>query len=361
MFAVSRRRGFTLRDMVAVIALIGVALVLLPPIIYRPRINTMRNACINNMKQIVLAIHNYHDVFKKFPTVAGDCANLFDQRIGYGSGPNPDCTLAQYSWLVRILPYMEEPNLYNEIWTSSKRFKVAAFDPSLRVGLKNGNLHFSQITIPAILCPVSKGDAYSDNQSPADTYAQLQRKTDPVTGKIVGVALTNYVAVAATHKERLEPDGNVAPTPNGVIVPGKAMVADRIEDGLRNTIVLAETRETSNSSWYDSSGTWVVAILPRFDLPSNLNPIEFSIADQKRLQTSLNVGPTDQRPMGYGTGLPKSVIRRWGASSDHHGDVVIHAFADDAVRPISTDIDPEVYAALVTANGGERANPDNLK
>jgi hypothetical protein len=357
MFAVSRRRGFTLRDLLAVILVIGIGLMLL--MLALPRMNSGapsgRNACINNMRQIGLALHNYHHVYKKFPTVAADCDNLFEQRIGHGSGSPIDCTMAQYSWIVQILPYLEEANLYNELAADSDKFRIAAFDPSLRVG-KNGDsrqLHFSQVSIPTLLCPAFTGDSWSDNRPPADVYTSVGVKTDPITGKPVGVALTNYVAIAATHKERLMPHADNPPVPNGVIVPGKGTVAADITDDKAHTIVLAETKEQSNSSWYDSSGTWVVALLPRQSLPADLNPAEFPLAYAQDLKSALNVGPTARKLNGYGDGLPDNVMRRWGPSSDHSGDIVIHCFADNSVRAINADIDPLVYAALVTPNGGE--------
>jgi hypothetical protein len=51
--------------------------------------------------------------------------------------------------------------------------------------------------------------------------------------------------------------------------------------------------------------------------------------------------------------LPATILRRWGPSSDHAGDIVMHCFVDNSVRAIKADIDPLVYAAMVTPNGGE--------
>src|SRR5688572_18947109 len=155
MFALSRRAGFTLRDLLVVVFLIGVALALLGPRMNGSRINTYRNHCVNNMRQLGLALQNYHDVYRKFPTIAGTCDNLLEQQLGYGSGANHDCTSAQYSWIVRILPYIEEGNLYNEISLDSNKFKISPFDRSLRVGDNRNpsNLHFSQVDIPSLLCP----------------------------------------------------------------------------------------------------------------------------------------------------------------------------------------------------------------
>jgi hypothetical protein len=58
--------------------------------------------------------------------------------------------------------------------------------------------------------------------------------------------------------------------------------------------------------------------------------------------------------------LPDSILRRWGPSSDHAGDVVVHCFVDCSVRAIKADIDPLVYAAIVTSNGGESVVPADI-
>jgi Protein of unknown function (DUF1559) len=82
MFAVSRRRGFTLRDLFAATLVISIVLALLVAVLPRMRSRgpSMRNACINNIRQVGLALHNYHDVYKKFPVIAGECDNLFEQQ-----------------------------------------------------------------------------------------------------------------------------------------------------------------------------------------------------------------------------------------------------------------------------------------
>jgi hypothetical protein len=364
MFAVSRRRGFTLRDLFMTILVISIGLALLAAVLPRMRARgpSMRNACLNNIRQLGLALHNYHEVHKRFPVIAGECDNLFEQQIGYGSGPSSDCTMAQSSWIVRILPYIEESALYNEISSDSDRFQVAAFDPSLRVNSNSDrrNLHFSQVGMHVLMCPAFRGEPFSDNLAPADRYIQVGSKTDRVTGKPVGVAVTNYVASAATHKELLTSPGDALhpPMPNGVIVPSRATKLADLIDGPANTIMLTETKESSNSSWYDSSGTWVVALLPRHDLPANADGAGAIIAEKTGLETALNVGPTKQNHDGYGRGLPSNVSRRWGPSSDHDGgNTVVHCFADCSVRVISSDIDPYVYAALVTRAGGEQVTP----
>ena len=93
-------RAFTLIEILVVIALISILIGLLLPAVQRTRESANRIKCANNLKQIGLASHSYHDVNKYFPPA----------YIGYGYGPS-------WSWL--ILPYLEQDNLYHQ-WDFTK-------------------------------------------------------------------------------------------------------------------------------------------------------------------------------------------------------------------------------------------------
>jgi len=350
-----RKRGFTLVELLVVIAIIGILVALLLPAINAARQAAMRNACINNMRQVGLALHNYHDVYKKFPVISE-----YDQIVTgtqIGSPANPPA-MAAFSWIVKILPYIEEAPMYNEISSDSARFKpppvgVAPFSPNMRIGnnATAANLHFSQVSIATLLCPSFSGEPYSDNQAPATAYASINPKTDVITGKPVGVALTHYVTFAATNKDFLMRN---PPEANGTIIGGKARTMATMRDGTSKTVVIVESKEQSNSSWYDASGTWVVALVPSLTTASNPNPGITPMVATGTVITALNYGPAPGTNVPlYGTGFPGAGARKWGPSSDHGGDVVIHCFGDNAVRPITSDINVNTYIWLVTPNGGE--------
>lgn len=92
-----KRLAFTLVELLVVIAIIGILIALLLPAVQAAREAARRSACTNNLKQIGLALHNYHDTFKHLPPLAHD----------------DDCR--SWSWRVHILPYIEQGNMFDRL------------------------------------------------------------------------------------------------------------------------------------------------------------------------------------------------------------------------------------------------------
>ncbi len=114
----SKRRGFTLVELLVVIAIIGVLVALLLPAVQQAREAARRMSCSNNMKQLGLAFHNYHDTHTAFPA------------FNYTPGIDPGYPYPGYSAFVQILPFVEQAALSDQLASASQQYWVRWYDVS---------------------------------------------------------------------------------------------------------------------------------------------------------------------------------------------------------------------------------------
>ncbi len=147
-----RRRAFTLVELLVVIAIIGVLVALLLPSIQAAREAARRSGCQNNMKQIGIALHNYHSAENKFPFGAHDS----DCESGVTHSRNP------ITWRVLILPYLEQQAIYDELLPVAE----TSDDPENKTcGQKDGTGYWRRAwedsplqrqVLPVLICPSEK-------------------------------------------------------------------------------------------------------------------------------------------------------------------------------------------------------------
>lgn len=295
-------RGFTLIELLVVIAIIAILIALLLPAVQQAREAARRSACKNNLKQLILGLHNYESTHGLFPP---GYLHKFDSAI-------PDANHMGFAWGLMVLPQLEQSSLYN-----SFDFDRPGFDP---VNQSPREQH-----LPVFLCP---SDPYSergfvvrdDTSSPAERYA-------------AGSYAANWGPSSASV--------NLDDTPlqsRGVFYRNSSTRFRDVIDGLSSTLALGER---TNGPIPTSGAT----------------PGGHSVFETAWCCAARDVGdPADDHGhmVLFETQFRPNQIDGddKGLSAPHVG-IGQFALCDGSVRAISENIDAAVYNALGTRAGGE--------
>jgi prepilin-type N-terminal cleavage/methylation domain-containing protein/prepilin-type processing-associated H-X9-DG protein len=335
----SRRGAFTLIELLVVIAIIAILIGLLLPAVQKVREAAARMSCQNNLKQLGIALHNYHDQNNMLPPGgAMDQAPFGQEAANIGSGQRWGS-----SWMVYILPFIEQQSLYSK-WQ---------FVGSSGAFNGNNNAAANGVQIKQFYCPSSpltKGPASSNSSS---NYANYVCIAGAVNGLIPGYSESRY--------NQLPCAGIVGG--GGVLPPNGQITLVGITDGTSNTIALSE----QGNFLTDTSGTkqqwrasqlwgWYLGVKspgvpPKFDNAGGDNRQPNGTTIRYQINYTPSGGWTNDIN-GVGVGSSGNCV---GANiplnSTHTGGVNV-VYGDGSVRFLTNSTPLQVLAQLATRDDG---------
>jgi prepilin-type N-terminal cleavage/methylation domain-containing protein/prepilin-type processing-associated H-X9-DG protein len=321
------RPGFTLIELLVVIAIIAVLIGLLLPAVQKVREAAARMQCQNNLKQIGLALHNYHDSYGTLPSA-------HFETCPPGTQPGNEAPCSYWSgWAIDILPFVEQDNLYRAYNKAVPNFSPlnAAFNVTpVKIYSCPVDTRQGQIYAPETLPPGGSGQTNPPRLYMAGSYKVMSGVGHPSTTDTYSGfwdEVQDALAFFPAGKGAFHGDGYSGLQPERMVT---------IIDGTSNTIFVGErhtkTHPTRGPFWADSFNLYnsgavylginTIYLQPDYDLCANFH--------------------------GYNANYCK-----YGWGSLHTGGNMNWLFGDGHVRTTPATIDNNVLAALATIAGGE--------
>ncbi len=297
-----RRRGFTLIELLVVIAIIAVLVALLLPAVQQAREAARRTQCKNNLKQIGLAMHNYHEQFNCFPPgyISVDSATGAMTPLEGGNGAG---------WAVMLLPQIDQGPLFNKF-----DLRLSITDPV--------NAALITTRIPGFVCPTDTAAAHT---------FKIGEEANP-TNVLATLATANYVGGFGTVS--LDDCENAPGTDpvsaqgqclgDGAVYHNSRTLIRDFTDGTSNTIMVGERKTRTDLDWWS---TWAGMVAEGEE--------------------------AGQRILGSMDHVPNDPAAHFDDFSSHHTGGAQFLMADGHVRFVSENIDSVLYKAVGTRQGGE--------
>jgi len=311
------KKGFTLIELLVVIAIIAILIALLLPAVQQAREAARRTQCKNNLKQLGLALHNYHDLYNVFPPsyliLPGGNATMGPASSTTGdAGPG-------WTALALLLPQIEQANLYN----------------SLNVNLPCWNSQNSTLVqrqIPAFLCPsaLNGSGVYPVVDGSGNVMATFARG--------------NYVASAGRIDVWDETAADLSSIADGVFYRNSHTAMRDVTDGLTNTVFFGEqTPYHSNSTWVGIVPNSVTCPTPQF---------AYAGCDAAAPQINVHSGPgiLESPPIIHPPNSNFGYVDEMYSQHDSGGHVLL---GDGSVRFASKFMDGVLWSSLATRAGNE--------
>jgi prepilin-type N-terminal cleavage/methylation domain-containing protein/prepilin-type processing-associated H-X9-DG protein len=362
----SSRRGFTLIELLVVIAIIAVLIALLLPAVQAAREAARRAQCVNNLKQLGLALHNYESTMSKFPPGNVTAPN--------DVGAATLSTWAGWSPQAMLLPYVEQGPLYN-----ASNFMFTCCSDSARANAINSTV--TRTRIGSFLCP-SDGNAgrqninnyhaslgatpipYGPPNGDTSGVFTLYSSSSPNRSGSYGLSdITDGTSNTIAFGEGLVGDGQNQRSPsNGLTGAGSAPAGlNSLLNAAQNPTVVNQALQACNTFW---KGTSI--------LSNAGNP---NAAGLKNYQGQFWAQGERGYTLFHTIVPPNSTLYQWrscgftcvgcapegsqfvNANSNHPGGAN-YAFADGSVKFIKSSISDRTYWAIGTRNGGEAVSAD---
>jgi prepilin-type N-terminal cleavage/methylation domain-containing protein/prepilin-type processing-associated H-X9-DG protein len=307
------RTAFTLIELLVVIAIIAVLIGLLLSAVQQVRAAAARMSCENNLKQLGLALHHYHDVAGKFPPAHSQDPGTMSVNFGQPRAPD---NKYYFSWMTRILPHIEQDNLYQQVKWDQWAFP----NPNVRGGVP-GIGYLNGVPIRLYRCP-------------ADPISQDRFSlTDNDFGE-VQYAFTSYLGVNGSNQFAYD----------GILYVNSTVRMSEVTDGLSNTLLVGERPPAYDGYagwWFAGSGLW-----PWF------GAIDVVMGSNE--QELPDTPPSYYQP---GSVNDPDYKHAWHFWSGHSGGSHFLR-ADGSVRFLSYSVGRDLVRELATRKGGEVINED---
>jgi prepilin-type N-terminal cleavage/methylation domain-containing protein len=321
----AHRVAFTLVELLVVIAIIGILIALLLPAVQAAREAARRSQCSNNLKQMGLALHNYHDSFQSFP---------FGSRSGTREPQNKSGT----NWRASILGFLEQRTVFDQLNFETGFFGAGATKTGYFSG---GNEVLRNLLVPVYKCPSSTIDPFFNEAGSENDGGSLMH---------------DYVGLAGAYPDPANRSGVCKQSSRGMVCRSGLLLPNEVRkmrdalDGTSNSIIVAEQSGTVNGIPIRANyaGGWTGTAADKND------PI-YTVAT---MPTNYNFYHTGLTVFRYKI---NSQTTSAGSQQTYHTNTILNSFhpgailvllADGSVRGLSETIEMGTMQRLCAADDG---------